>query len=108
MRPVPEPVRRATGATARLRERSLKPEPVYRSTVAHHTDPACDMAHGVLPPSVAPRTLVAVFTSPVARYLLHFAGDLGFRTALVEPDGDRLSGAPAADRVVATLEESIV
>jgi xanthine/CO dehydrogenase XdhC/CoxF family maturation factor len=66
------------------------------------------MAHGDLPPAVAPRTLVAVFTSPVTRYLLHFAGDLGFRTALVEPDADRLPDAPAADTVAAALDKSFV
>jgi len=49
-----------------------------------------------------------VFTSPVSRYLLHFAGDLGFRTALVEPDRDRMSEAPTADLVAAALDESIV
>src|SRR5256714_1444654 len=54
-------------------------------------DLACAMAHGDLPPSVGQRTLVAVFASPVARYLLHFAGDVGFRTVLVEPsDGGAL------------------
>ena len=66
------------------------------------------MAHGDLPPEVSPRTLVAVFTSPVTRYLLHFAGDLGFQTELVEPDPERLAGAPPADKITATLEPSIV
>jgi xanthine dehydrogenase accessory factor len=49
-------------------------------------DPACAMAHGDLPPPDEERTLVAVFVSPVARYLLHFGHDLGYRTVLVEPD----------------------
>jgi xanthine/CO dehydrogenase XdhC/CoxF family maturation factor len=48
-------------------------------------DPACAMAHGDLAPEVDTRTLVVVFASPVARYLLHFAADVGFRTVLVEP-----------------------
>src|SRR6266511_2307950 len=60
-------------------------------------DPACSMAHGDLPPEVGARTLVVVFVSPVASYLLHFAGDLGFRTVLVEPDPARRAGAPRAD-----------
>jgi len=51
------------------------------------------MAHGDLPAEVSARTLVAVFTSPVTEYLLHFAGDVGFRTVLVEPDPGRRSGA---------------
>jgi xanthine/CO dehydrogenase XdhC/CoxF family maturation factor len=66
------------------------------------------MAHGDLPPDVGPRTLVAVFDSPVTGYLLHFAGDLGFRTVLVEPDGARRDGAPHADHVVAAPDPSLV
>lgn len=34
--------------------------------------------------------MVAVFASPVADHLLHFARDLGYRTVLVEPDLDRV------------------
>lgn len=51
------------------------------------------MAHGELPPDIPPRTLVAVFTSPVADYLLHFGRDIGFRTVLLEPDSNRLANA---------------
>jgi xanthine/CO dehydrogenase XdhC/CoxF family maturation factor len=65
------------------------------------------MAHGDLPPEVGPRTLVAVFDSPVTRYLLHFAGDLGFRTVLVEPDDARRNAA-TADHVVAAPDPSLV
>lgn len=54
-------------------------------------DPYCDMAHGELPPETEPRTLVVVFASPVADYLLHFGGDLGYRTVLVEPDPVRVT-----------------
>jgi xanthine dehydrogenase accessory factor len=66
------------------------------------------MAHGALPPSVSPRTLVVVFTSPVADYLLHFAGDVGFRTVLVEPDPHRLAQARGAQTAVASLAPSFV
>jgi xanthine dehydrogenase accessory factor len=60
-------------------------------------DPYCDLAHGELPAQVPPRTLVAVFDSPVAGYLLHFGADLGYRTVLVEPDPQRRpAGAVAA------------
>jgi xanthine dehydrogenase accessory factor len=53
---------------------------------AGQEDPACDVAHGAAPAPVSTRTLVAVFTSPVARYLLQYAGDAGYRPVLVEPD----------------------
>jgi xanthine/CO dehydrogenase XdhC/CoxF family maturation factor len=36
-----------------------------------------------------PRTLVVVFASPVSEYLLRYAGDLGYRPILVEPDRER-------------------
>jgi xanthine dehydrogenase accessory factor len=58
------------------------------------------MAHGSRPPEAEPRTLVAVFASPVASYLLHFAGDLGYRTVLVDP--------ALADGAVAALDASFV
>ena len=51
-------------------------------------DAACAMAHGDLPADVTTRTLVAVFASPVAKYLLHFSRDAGFRTVLAEPSLD--------------------
>ncbi len=54
-------------------------------------DPACAVAHGAAAPATAVGTLVAVFASPVAAYLLHFGRDLGYRTVLVEPDRDRLT-----------------
>jgi xanthine/CO dehydrogenase XdhC/CoxF family maturation factor len=72
------------------------------------------MAHGSRPADPAARALVAVFSSPVASHLLHFARDLGYATALVEPDealragpGDG-DGARHADRVAATLDPSFV
>jgi xanthine dehydrogenase accessory factor len=55
-------------------------------------DPACAVAHGDADAVPAGgRTLIAVFASPVARSLLHFARDTGFRTVLVEPDPDRVA-----------------
>jgi xanthine dehydrogenase accessory factor len=53
-------------------------------TSAH--DPACDVAHGRTPAPREGRTLVAVFASPVADYLLRYGGDAGFQPVLVEPD----------------------
>ncbi len=49
-------------------------------------DPACAMAAGEIPPDLGARTLVAVFASPVATHLLHFASDLGYRAILLEPE----------------------
>ena len=67
----------------------------------HHEDPACDVAHGAAPAPPVTRTLVAVFTSPVARCLLRYAGDAGFRPVLVEPDPQRAQpGEPAGDGAV--------
>ncbi|NUR72571.1 MAG: XdhC family protein [Hamadaea sp.] len=77
------------------------------------TSLACDMAQGLVPAETGDRTLVAVFASPVAEFLLHFGQDLGYRTVLVEPDLTRIGGVhqlassvdpsfadPAADVVV--------
>jgi xanthine dehydrogenase accessory factor len=47
---------------------------------------ACAVAHGHAAAPAMDRTLVAVFASPVAEFLLHFASDAGYRVALVEPD----------------------
>jgi xanthine dehydrogenase accessory factor len=60
---------------------------------AADSDPACDVAHGKADAiahghaeaPVTERTLIAVFASPVARYLLAYARDAGFRPVLVEP-----------------------
>ncbi len=52
-------------------------------------DPSCAVAHGAEPPQAEEKTLIAVFASPVARYLLQYGHDLGFRPILVEPDADR-------------------
>lgn len=52
-------------------------------------DPACAVAHGAPAPATATRTLIAVFASPVAEFLLHFGADCGFRAVLLEPDAER-------------------
>ena len=66
----------------------------------HDDDSACAVAHGAVPApagSLAPaeRTLVAVFASPVAGFLLRYGADLGFRGLLLEPDEARAAGAAA-------------
>jgi xanthine/CO dehydrogenase XdhC/CoxF family maturation factor len=65
--------------------------------VAHVEDPSCAVAHGAVPKPTAEKTLVAVFAAPVARYLLQYGRDLGFRTILVEPDADRRADFPFRD-----------
>jgi xanthine/CO dehydrogenase XdhC/CoxF family maturation factor len=61
------------------------------------TDPACATAHGEAPAETSDRTLVAVFSSPVADYLLRYGADLGFRPVLVEPDAERAAQARRPD-----------
>jgi xanthine/CO dehydrogenase XdhC/CoxF family maturation factor len=60
-------------------------------------DVGCALAHGEAAAYATDRVLVAVFSTPVAAYLLHFGADLGFRTVLVDPVGE-----------VPALSESIV
>ena len=45
---------------------------------------ACALAHGAVSPAPDGRAVVAVFDSPVATHLLHFAATLGFQVALTE------------------------
>ena len=59
------------------------------ATAAGSADPACDVAHGKADVPASTRTLVAVFASPVARFLLSYANDAGYRPVLLEPDGGR-------------------
>ena len=54
---------------------------------------SCAVAHGAEPGSTATRTLVTVFASPVADYLIKYGNDLGYRTILVEPERGRVSNA---------------
>lgn len=60
-------------------------------------DPTCDVAHGTVLPPVASRALVAVFATPVAKYLLRYATDAGYRPVLVEPDAELAKQASAED-----------
>ena len=70
------------------------------------TDPQCEVAHGRAPAPADTRTLVAVFASPVADYLLRYASDVGYRPVLLEPDGDRAAaGSPAGVKVAAGFAE---
>ncbi len=71
-------------------------------------DVACAMAHGDVTAETGARTLIAVFASPVASYLLHFGRDTGFRTVLVEPDLSRIEPGIAAhaDGVASSVDPS--
>jgi len=64
------------------------------ATAADSTDPACDVAHGRAEVPASTRTLVAVFTSPVARFLLSYARDAGYRAVLLEPDAGHTPPGP--------------
>jgi xanthine/CO dehydrogenase XdhC/CoxF family maturation factor len=63
----------------------------------------CDVAHGTAPAAPGPRTLVAVFASPVSRSLLKFARDLGYHVSLYEPDAARATDVPDGFEAETTL-----
>ena len=54
---------------------------------------ACQVAHGHGAVAADGKTLVAAFASPVAEFLLHFAGDTGYRVVLLEPNPDLAASA---------------
>lgn len=74
------------------------------------TDPNCAVAHGqgdaiahgyaTAPPGT--RTLVAVFASPVAHFLIRYGRDLGYHTTLVEPERARVTNEEVAETTVLT------
>lgn len=68
----------------------------------HDHDPACAVAHGGTPAETADRTLLAVFASPVADFLLRYAADLGYRGVLLEPATERAAKAGRQDLPVVT------
>jgi xanthine/CO dehydrogenase XdhC/CoxF family maturation factor len=64
----------------------------------HDEDSACAVAHGADTHAhgaagASERTLIAVFASPVAGYLLRYGADLGYRGSLLEPDEARAAAA---------------
>jgi xanthine dehydrogenase accessory factor len=73
------------------------------------TDPACALTRSEGAAHVDGEELVAVFDSPVAAHLLHFAHDCGFRTTLLEPRGDHavVHGRAYADKVVDDVDASL-
>ncbi|HEX3957115.1 MAG TPA: XdhC family protein [Trebonia sp.] len=99
----------------------------HHHPAGHGHDPAdsCAVAHGEAPAaaarsagvpvgpagSPAERTLIAVFATPVAGFLLRYGADAGFRGLLVEPDeacaaGARMSGFEVRKAVPDDLDDS--
>lgn len=71
-------------------------------------DPACAVAHGAAAAPTADRTLVAVFVSPVAEYLLRYGADLGYRAILLDPDPERAAEAASwGVRVVTAVPDDL-
>lgn len=71
-----------------------------------HADPRCDVAHGHAPASPGARTLVAVFASPVAGYLLRYGSDVGYDPVLLEPEAGRAAArSPAGVKLAASFAE---
>ncbi|HKS45874.1 MAG TPA: XdhC family protein [Amycolatopsis sp.] len=68
-------------------------------------DPSCAVAHGEgeIRHQAAGRTLLAVFASPVAGFLLRYGLDLGYRPVLYEPDPDKAKAAAETFEVVDEL-----
>jgi xanthine dehydrogenase accessory factor len=69
------------------------PVPAAEPGAEVEADPACAVAHGAAPPLVEDRRLVAVFASPVATELAHFAAHVGFDVVVLEPDPARSDDA---------------
>ncbi|MGH3120712.1 MAG: XdhC family protein, partial [Streptosporangiaceae bacterium] len=57
---------------------------------------ACEVAHGHGTIPATEKTLIAAFATPVAEFLLHFAGDAGYRVVLLEPEPGRAAETGAA------------
>lgn len=77
----------------------------------HEHDEACALAHGAdVPEDRLPGTLVAVYASPVSRYLLHWAKDLGYQTVLVDAEADRIEPVHRAhaDHTVGSIVDAPV
>jgi xanthine dehydrogenase accessory factor len=61
----------------------------------HVHDDSCAVAHGDAVAPTDEKVLVAVFATPVARLLLRYGADAGYRAVLIEPDADRAKEADA-------------
>jgi xanthine/CO dehydrogenase XdhC/CoxF family maturation factor len=63
------------------------------------------IAHGTAAAPATTRSLVAIFASPVATYLLRYGRDAGFRAVLVEPDPERADAVEGIE-VVASMADA--
>jgi xanthine dehydrogenase accessory factor len=64
------------------------------------------IAHGHGEVAADDKILVAVFATPVARFLLHYAAECGYRAVLMEPDPDRADAARAfGAELVSSMDE---
>jgi xanthine dehydrogenase accessory factor len=61
----------------------------------HVHDASCDVAHGTAAAPTEDKVLVAVFATAVARYLLRYGADAGYRSVLIEPDAERAKATAA-------------
>jgi xanthine dehydrogenase accessory factor len=68
-----------------------------------HEEPQCEVAHGHAPAEITARTLVAVFASPVAEFLLRYGSDVGYRPVLLDPD-HAAAGLPGVKVVTSYAE----
>lgn len=70
-------------------------------------DVTCAIAHGDIPAPTGDRRLVAVFASPVALELAHFAAHVGFAVVVLEPDPERSCDglSRVADAAAAQLDD---
>jgi xanthine dehydrogenase accessory factor len=84
------------------------PEEIDACSVAHDSTPVAQAAAAPATTAHADRTLVAVFASSVAGFLLRYGTDAGFRGLLVEPDPVRADGARMAGfTVLAQIPEDL-
>jgi len=84
----------AHGAVAPPRPATGPATPATEPAATPTTGPAATPTTGAAR-AAGERTLVAVFASPVAGYLLRYGADVGFRGLLLEPDEARAAGAAA-------------
>ncbi len=78
--------------------------PAGAGTHGHAEAPADAIAHGYAEAPVTERTLIVVFASPVARFLLRYARDAGFRPMLVEPDAEHVLAGDDGFTAARTLD----
>jgi xanthine dehydrogenase accessory factor len=79
-------------------------DPACAAAHGHAEAPADDIAHGYAEAPVTERTLIAIFASPVARFMLRYAKDAGFRPVLVEPDAERTLAGEDGFAAMRTLD----